>query len=70
MRYAHAVTQAETLSAVMRDAQALIASLTSYASWLETLGTVEAPRGIVFHDLASATTVFSALSFRRGHLRL
>ena len=59
MRYAYAVTQTETFSAVVRDAQSLIASLTSYARWLETLGTVEEPRGIVFHDLASATTVFS-----------
>ena len=59
MRYAYAVTHAETFSAVVRDAQPLIASLTSYASWLKTLGTVEEPRGIVFHDLASATTVFS-----------
>ena len=59
MRYAYAVTRTENFSAVVRDAQPLIASLTSYASWLETLGTVEAPRGMVFHDLASATTVFS-----------
>ncbi len=59
MRYAYAVTQAETLSTVVRDAQPLITSLTSYGRWLETLGTVEEPRGIVFHDLASATTVFS-----------
>lgn len=59
MRYAYSVTQAETFSAVVRDAQPLIASLTSYARWLETLGTIKEPRGIVFHDLASATTVFS-----------
>ncbi len=59
MRYAYAVTQTETLAAVVRDAQPIIASLASYTTWLETLGTVEAPRGMVFHDLASATTVFS-----------
>lgn len=43
MRYAYAVTHAETFSAVVRDAQPLIASLTSYARWLETLGTIEEP---------------------------
>lgn len=59
MRYAYAATQAETCSAVVRDAQPLMASLTDYLRWLETLGAVEEPRGIVFHDLASATTVFS-----------
>ena len=61
MRYAYAVTQAETISAVVRDAQPLIAALTAYSQWLETLGAVDEPRGIVFHDLASATTVFSTL---------
>ena len=59
MRYAYAVTQTDTFSPVVRDAQLLITSLDSYASWLETLGSVDEPRGIVFHDLASATTVFS-----------
>jgi hypothetical protein len=61
MRYAYAVTQAETFSAVVRDAQPLIAALTAYSQWLETLGAVDEPRGIVFHDLTSATTVFSTL---------
>ena len=61
MRYAYAVTQAETFSAVVRDAQPLIVALTAYSQWLETLGAVDEPRGIVFHDLTSATTVFSTL---------
>lgn len=59
MHYAYAVTRPESFSAVWKDAQPLIAPLTDYLSWLRQLGAVEEPRGIVFHDLASATTVFS-----------
>ena len=59
MRYAYAVTRPETFSIVWQDSQLLIASLTDYLEWLRHLGTVTEPHGIVFHDLASATTVFS-----------
>jgi hypothetical protein len=59
MRYAYAVAQPESWSAVFESGQGLIENITHYLAWLQTLGPVEEPRGIVFHDLDAATTIFS-----------
>ncbi len=59
MHYAYAVTQPESLPAVYEGGQKLADAITGYLVWLQTLGEVEEPRGIVFHDFDSATTVFS-----------
>jgi hypothetical protein len=59
MKYAYAVTQPESWPLVFGSGQRLIDESNSYLAWLRTLGEVNQPRGIVFHDLDSATRVFS-----------
>lgn len=59
MRYAYTVTQPESWQAVFESGQRLTEPLTGYLAWLQTLGAVTPPRGIVFHDFDSATTIFS-----------
>ena len=59
MHYAYAVTRPESLPAVFEGGQKLTDAITGYLVWLQTLGEVEEPRGIVFHDFDSATTIFS-----------
>lgn len=59
MHYAYAITRPASWQAVFESGQRLNEPLTTYLAWLQTLGPVAPPRGVVFHDFDSATTVSS-----------
>ncbi|WP_377890768.1 hypothetical protein [Alkalihalobacillus sp. R86527] len=59
MQYAISVTDTSKVSDIEKHGVKIIEALKDYSKLLEDITSFEAPRGIVFHDLQSATELYS-----------
>lgn len=59
MRYAISVTDTSKVNDIENDGLKVIELIMDYAKSLEEITSFDAPRGIVFHDLKSATELYS-----------
>ncbi|MFD2922891.1 hypothetical protein [Halobacillus naozhouensis] len=61
MKYAVSVTDTSYVKEIEESGKKIIESLTNFANDLKKFTTFEDPRGIVFHDLKSATELYSEI---------
>lgn len=61
MKYAVSVTETAQAKSIETAGKSLLDHLSEYAKSLEKVTTFEYPRGVVFHDLQSATELYSTI---------